>query len=266
MTTKEEALRKIKSLVQRFEEHKESYKDKEYNETQTRSDFIDPFWKALGWDIDNEEGYSESYREVIQEFRTTSGKKPDYSFRLVGSKEPLFFVEAKKPSVSIKDGIPHALQVRRYGYNAKLPISILTDFREFAVYDCTVKPKPSDKTNTSRLEYFTYSDYINKFDFLWDTFSRESVPKGSFDKYIQSDKNKKGKTTVDQDFLNSLDKWRDKLARNIVRNKKDIDEDELNFVVQQTLDRIIFLRIAEDRSVETYGKLQKAIKSKNGNY
>ena len=33
----------------------------------TRRDFIDPFFKALGWDIDNEEGYAEAYREVIHE-------------------------------------------------------------------------------------------------------------------------------------------------------------------------------------------------------
>ncbi len=50
---KQVALDKIKSLVERFDEQKEFYKQTQYNETQTRRDFIDPFWKALGWDIDN---------------------------------------------------------------------------------------------------------------------------------------------------------------------------------------------------------------------
>ncbi|HRP01527.1 MAG TPA: TaqI-like C-terminal specificity domain-containing protein [Candidatus Kapabacteria bacterium] len=58
MQTKDEALKKIKLLVQRFDEQKEFYKKSDYNETQTRRDFIDPFWKALGWDIDNENGYA----------------------------------------------------------------------------------------------------------------------------------------------------------------------------------------------------------------
>jgi hypothetical protein len=50
-------------------------------------------------------------------------------------------------------------------------------------------------------------------------------------------------------------------CRNISKENKQLDEDELNFVVQQTLDRIIFLRICEDRSIEPYGSLQDAVKS-----
>ena len=87
--------------------------------------------------------------------------------------------------------------------------------------------------------------------------------KGSFDKYVQSDKQKKGTSTVDHEFLTSLDAWRTYLANNIAL-RNNIDEDELNFVVQHIIDRLIFLRIAEDRSVESYGNLQDTIKS--GNY
>ena len=262
MFTKEEALKKIAALVERFDEQKISYKKADYNETQTRRDFIDPFWKALGWDMDNENGYAESYREVIHEDRVKVGgatKAPDYSFRLPGGKR-LFFLEAKKPSVEIKDDIQPAYQIRRYGWSAKMPISVITDFEEFAIYDCTNKPKPTDKASNGRIKYITYDNYIKEFDFIWDIFSKERVLKGSFDKYIQSDKNKKGTTTVDRDFLQSLDKWRIELAKNIALRNKEMNEDELNFVVQSTLDRIIFLRIAEDRSAEQYGNLQNAIK------
>ncbi|MBX3164447.1 MAG: N-6 DNA methylase [Bacteroidetes bacterium] len=263
MTLKEEAYNKIEKLVKRFDEQKEFYKKADYNETQTRRDFIDPFWKALGWDIDNENGYAESYREVIHEDRVKVGgatKAPDYSFRLVGGKR-LFFLEAKKPSVFIKDEIQPAYQVRRYGWSAKMPISVITDFEEFAIYDCTTKPKETDKASNGRIKYLTYSDYLKEFDFIWETFSKEYVLKGSFDKYIASDKNKKGTTTVDKEFLQSLDKWRVELALNIALRNKDIDEDELNFVVQHTIDRIIFLRIAEDRSAEPYGELQNSTKA-----
>jgi predicted type IV restriction endonuclease len=97
MSAKESAYNKISELVTRFEEQIVSYKKSEYNETLTRRDFIDPFFKTLGWDIDNENGYAEAYREVIHEDKIKiSGamKAPDYSFRLVGGKR-LFFVEAK---------------------------------------------------------------------------------------------------------------------------------------------------------------------------
>ena len=259
--TKETAYQKISELVTRFGEQYASYKDAGYNETLTRRDFIDPFFKALGWDVDNENGYAESYREVIHEDRVRIGKAtkaPDYSFRLAGGKR-LFFVEAKKPSVAVKEEILPAYQVRRYGWSAKLPISIITDFEEFAIYDCTKKPYPDDKASVARIKYLTYTDYLPQFDFVWDTFSKERVLKGSFDKFIAGNTSKRGTTAVDYDFLQSLDNWRTELATSISRSNKNLDEDEINFVVQQTLDRIIFLRIAEDRSVEPYGNLKSAI-------
>jgi type I restriction-modification system DNA methylase subunit len=266
MITKEEAYKEIEGLVERFTEQYESYKRADYNETLTRRDFIDPFFKALGWDIDNRNGYAETYREVIHEDRVKVGKAtkaPDYSFRLSGGKR-LFFVEAKKPSVAVKEEIQPAYQVRRYGWSAKLAVSIITDFEELAVYDCTKKPNPTDKASVARVKYLTYKDYLKEFDFLWDTFSKERVLKGSFDKFIQSNLHKKGTATVDKEFLLSLDSWRTYLATSIAINNKHLDEDEINFAVQQTIDRIIFLRIAEDRSVEPYGALKEAIKS--GNY
>jgi type I restriction-modification system DNA methylase subunit len=265
MIDKITAQKRITYLVIRFEDQYASYKNSDYNETQTRRDFIDPFFKALGWDIDNEEGYAEAYREVINEDKVkVSGatKAPDYSFRLVGGKR-LFFVEAKKPSVSVKDDIQPAYQIRRYGWSAKHPISIITDFEEFAIYDCTKKPKPDDKPSVARIKYINYQDYIKEFDFIWETFSKEQVLKGSFDKFILSDTHKKGTTSVDKDFLESLDRWRTYLAVNISWNNKNLDEDEINFAVQQTIDRIIFLRIAEDRSVEPYGNLKHTIKQGN---
>lgn len=265
MVDKLTAHNRISELINRFEDQYISYKNYNYNETQTRRDFIDPFFKALGWDMDNSAGYAEAYREVIHEDKVkVSGatKAPDYSFRLVGGKR-LFFVEAKKPSISVKEDIQPAYQVRRYGWSAKHPISIITDFEEFGIYDCSKKPDPYDKPSVARIKYLTFRDYLKEFDFIWGTFSKEQVLKGSFDKFIQSDSNKKGTATVDKEFLESLDRWRTYLAVNISWNNKNLDEDEINFAVQQTIDRIIFLRIAEDRSVEPYGNLKHSLSHGN---
>ncbi len=264
--TKEQAHNNISELVERFNEQLVSYKKSEYNETLTRRDFIDPFFKALGWDMDNSNGYAEAYREVIHEDKVKIGgatKAPDYSFRLSGGKR-LFFVEAKKPSVFVKDEILPAYQIRRYGWSAKLPISIITDFEEFAVYDCTKKPNTADKASTARVKYLTFKDYTKEFDFLWDTFSKEKVLKGSFDKFVAGNAHKKGTTTVDKEFIQSLDHWRTLIAIDICKHNKNLDEDEINFAVQQTIDRLIFLRIAEDRSVEPYGQLKESVL--HGNY
>jgi type I restriction-modification system DNA methylase subunit/predicted type IV restriction endonuclease len=261
MTDRDTAYSMISELVARFTDQYDSYKKADYNETLTRRDFIDPFFKALGWDIDNSQGYAESYREVIHEDRVkVSGatKAPDYAFRLVGGKR-LFFVEAKKPSIAIKDDSEPAYQIRRYGWSAKLPISIITNFEEFAVYDCTVKPKITDKAATARIKYLSFRDYEKEFDFIWEIFSKERVLKGGLDKFVQSDTHKKGTATVDKEFLKLLDEWRKYLATSIALNNKHLNEEELNFAVQQTIDRIIFLRIAEDRGVEPYGALKSAL-------
>ncbi len=262
MVTKDTAHKKIAELVERFEDQYSSYKKSEYGETQTRRDFIDPFFKALGWDIDNEQGNAEAYREVIHEDKIKIGKAtkaPDYSFRLAGGNR-LFFVEAKRPSIFLRDDIQPAYQVRRYGWNAKLAISIITDFEEFAIYDCNKKPNPNDKAAVSRIWYITFRDYLKHFDFIWETFSKERVLKGGLDKFIQESANKRGTATVDKEFLKSLDTWRTYLATSISWNNKNLDEEEINFVVQQTIDRLIFLRIAEDRGVEPYENLHNAVK------
>lgn len=263
MYTKEEALAKISVLVEKFSDQLPAYKKADYNEALTRKDFIDPFFEALGWDINNRSGAWEAYREVIHEDKLKIGgvtTAPDYSFRLTGGQR-LFFVEAKKPSIVIKDDVAPAYQVRLYGWNAKLALSVVTDFEEFAIYDCSKKPVKTDKASKARLNYFTYKDYIKEFDFFWNTFSKQQVIKGGLVKFQQTDK--KGTATVDKAFLENLDEWRKVLAANIYKNNPGISEDELNYAVQQIIDRIIFLRIAEDRALEPYGQLKSSLQNEN---
>lgn len=248
--------KELKTLVERFEQNREAYCSNAYNETQLRREFLDPFFKALGWDVDNKQGYAEAYKEVVHEDAVKVGgatKAPDYSFRIGGVRK--FFVEAKRPSVGIKNNAEAAYQLRRYAWSAKLPLSILTDFEEFAVYDCRSQPNKNDKASTARTLYFTYQDYEEKWDEIAAIFSPESIRKGSFDKYVESTKRKRGTAEVDDAFLKEIETWRDVLARNIALRNPKLTNRELNFAVQRTIDRIIFLRICEDRGIEEYGQL-----------
>jgi len=131
-----EKISQLNELIEHFRYNLVQYKTSNYDESNTRVDFIDKFFEILDWDVSNRQQFSEEWREVVREDKVTiqgKPKAPDYSFRLGGKR--LFFVEAKKPSVDIKHDIAPAFQVRRYGYTAKVPLSILTDFEEFAVYD-----------------------------------------------------------------------------------------------------------------------------------
>ncbi len=246
----------ILRLIDRFDRNKDEYKNPGYNETQLRREFLDPFFGALGWDVENKQGYAEAYKEVVHEDAIKVGsatKAPDYSFRIGGMRK--FFVEAKKPYTNLKEDVSPAFQLRRYAWSAKLPLSILTDFEEFVVYDCRIKPVHTDKSSTARTLYLPYTDYERQWDEIYNIFSHEAVLKGSFDKYAETNRLKKGTAEVDDAFLKEIESWRDTLARTIALRNTKLTQRELNFAVQRTIDRIIFLRICEDRGVETYGTL-----------
>ena len=203
----------IIELVERFDRYLENYKSGQYNETQVRREFVDPFFKALGWDLDNVQGYAEAYKEVIHEDAIRveeSARAPDYCFRVGGARK--FFVETKKPSVNLKDDIAPAFQVRRYAWSAKLALSILTDFEEFAVYDCRIKPDKTDKASKARTFYFNYKEYVEHWDEIAGIFSKEAILKGSFDKYADTNKAKRGTAEVDAAFLEEIAGWRQSLG------------------------------------------------------
>jgi type I restriction-modification system DNA methylase subunit len=241
----------VSKLVETFDRNIDNFKSQTYNETQVRQQFINPFFEALGWDMQNKAGIALAYSDVIHEDAIKVGgstKAPDYCFRIGGTRK--FFLEAKKPSVDIKSDVSPAYQLRRYAWSAKLPLSILTDFEEFAVYDCQIRPNVNDKPSTARIFFCGYKEYGDKWEQIANIFSKEAVLKGLFDKYASEKTSKRGTTTVDKEFLAEIEGWRDELAKNIALRNSKLSVYDLNFAVQKTIDRILFLRICEDRGIE----------------
>lgn len=258
----------IKKLVETFKENQHIYKNsKVFDEENTKTDFINPFFEALGWDVTNKENIAPQYKDVVFEDTIKIGgkaKAPDYSFRIGGQR--IFFVEAKKPSVDIEKNKNPAFQIRRYGWSAGLPLCILTDFEELAVYETNQRPYKNQKASIGRIKYYTYDQYVDKWDEIYNIFSKEAVKTGKFDNYANNLTGiKKGTTKVDDEFLKELDEWREILAKNIALRNKNLSLNQLNYAVQQTIDRIIFLRMAEDRGIEKYGQLKKLIELSNDN-
>lgn len=251
------APKEVLELVERFQRNRQTYEDPHFNETETRVQFLNPLFKALGWDVDNTAGYAEAYKDVIHEDAVRVGaatKAPDYCFTIGGARK--FFLEAKKPAVNIKNDTNPAYQLRRYGWSAKLPVSVLSNFAELTVYDCRARPDKDDKASKGRIQYWECEQYADKWDEIASIFSKDAILKGSFDKFAISSRNKRGTAEVDDEFLNEIEEWRDFLAKNIALRNPKIAQRDLNFAVQQTIDRIIFLRICEDRGIEPYGRLQ----------
>jgi hypothetical protein len=80
----------VKRLLERYEAQREAYESGQYKETEIRVEFIDPFFKALGWDVHNEQGYAEAYKDVIHEDALKIGgatEAPDACFRIGGVRQ-----------------------------------------------------------------------------------------------------------------------------------------------------------------------------------
>ena len=265
MTSQTTAPAIIHKLIETFEQNLDSYRSSK-NETELRREFLDKFFTALGWDVSNEKGYDELGKEVIHEFSVDVAgqqKKADYAFRVGRGEKFDFLVEAKKPSVKVETSQEAAFQIRRYGWSAKLPINILSDFEHFAVYDCRAKPSYNDKASMGRIMLIHYKDYVSRWNEIVEIFSPEAVRKGSFAKYAESMKGKKGTADVDDAFLQEIERWRELLAKNIALRNDDIDIAGLNYSVQMTIDRIVFLRICEERGIEPENQLLEITNTDN---
>ncbi len=245
----------IARLCKYFADNRKAFLAPGIKEAHVRLSLIDPLFEALGWDLRNVAMIAPQYREVVTEDSLEiegQQKAPDYAFR-VGTLSK-FYTEAKKCGININADPGPAYQLRRYGWSAKVPLSILTDFEEFGVYDCSFRPKPVDKASFGRIQYYKSEEFPDRWRELWDIFSREAVWAGAYDRYAAS-KRKRGTSEVDGEFLKEIEGWRDDLARNIALRNQFLSPDDLNAAVQRTIDRIIFLRMAEDRGSESYGQL-----------
>lgn len=254
--------KKMAERARQYAARIKEYTRSTYNETEVRVEFVNPFFKALGWDVDNEAGLPQHLREVtheatvlVEEDGRQRSKKPDYSFR-VGT-EILFFLETKKPSVDITVDSAPAFQLRRYGWSGNLKISVLTNFADLYIYDCSVRPVESDDVGVALIAHYSFTEYEEKYDEIYSLLSKESVLSGSFAERFETVRGAFRREPFDEYFLKQIKMWRLNLGADIRQNVPTIDEDTLNISVQRILNRIIFLRICEDRSFEQYETLKQ---------
>lgn len=257
--TKEQGYNQLKELVSAFENENVIFHNTKYKEAQLRGDFIDPFLKAFGWDVDNEASKTQFLRDVVQEETieveendVIAKKNPDYTLRVQGSRK--LFVEAKMVSIDIEKSSKSAFQTRRYGWNANLGISILTNFEKLVIYDCRYKPESTDNPNVARYKVFHYKEFLTQFDNLYELLSFQSITSGYIDNFFSL--TQKDVNTFDDYFLKQIETWRYRLATNIIINNSGLNEEDINFLIQRLLNRIVFLRICEDREIEKHETLK----------
>lgn len=253
-------------LIKKYEANQSYYRSTAYNESQLRVDFLDPLFKLLGWDITNQQNKSTNEREVLVEeglkySKNTNINKPDYTFRLFSERK--FFLEAKKPNVDVLGDPEPARQIRRYGFTARLKISVLSNFEYLVIYDTSGVVNEQDKASDYRLCLYHFKEFEEKFDEIKRLLGKDSVYSGLFDDEWSQIEEKIQKFSVDDLFLKQINNWRLSLSEQLLLADSNIDEYKLNDLTQSYINSLFFLRVCEDRNLEIYQTLLSSSKNRD---
>jgi hypothetical protein len=267
----------LNRLVESFGRRLAELKQPGYAEAQLRDDFLNPFFRALGWDMENRAGLIQKEREVeIESLTHIAGgrKRADYLFRT--DKRDRFVCEAKKPAEEL--AARYAFQAKRYAWNKGVPVAVLTDFEELKIFVVGGKPY-LDEPHVGEWKQWNFRQFPLAAREIWDLLSRDQVAAGSIDQALEALPKKakasgKGKAkqqwlikpdrtrALDTAFLEFLDETRRDLASDLWKNNDHdelLDGNKLTEAVQRVIDRILFLRICEDRDIDTGERLQSIV-------
>lgn len=265
MTNQQTAFQNVSNLVKDFRANESKFLSPDYSEADVRKDFIDKFFFALGWDVYHDEQKNPYEQEVKIEKSVYVGKqqkRADYAFYLTPNfRDVKFYVEAKKPSRNLSNA-DNYFQSIRYGWNAGTQITFLTDFEEFHILDCRIKPDISSILN-NKIKQYHYSDFLNeeKFSEIYWLLSREAVANNSLEKFAESLTKPKGKVilkgthrgiyqSIDEAFLEELDEIRNSLAKAFKKANPHLESEPLTEMTQRMIDRLVFIRFLEDKQIE----------------
>lgn len=234
-----------------------------YSESQARLDYIDKFLMILGWDVRNEDSKPQHRRDVVVEETISEAaggalSRPDYTCR--DGRKPRLPVEAKKPSINLATSGEAAIQARNYGWVRGLPCAVLTNFAETVFFDTTITPQVGDGPDVAVRPggRFSVDNYVERFDELWELLSFEVVASEDFERVFGYVEPPRGTSAFDQTFLAEFRDLRLKLAVAIADGDGHMSPSEVGRRAQGILDAILFLRVCEDRNIETYHRLGDA--------
>ncbi len=226
----EERVKKFKALSKRERDA--------YNEADTRKDFILPLFHAMEWNIDD-------MREVAAEEKISRGFV-DFSFRINGVRR--FVLETKRIGEDLNK-IEWAQQAIDYAYHKGVTWAVLSDFEGLKIFNAEAREQNPFQ---AQFKEFGVDDYLPRLDELW-WLSRPAIIEGVLDREAEKVFKKSIKTPITQSLFDNLKDWRAKLYRLLreYNRGKLYDAKQIDDAVQRILDRLIFIRTAEDREVES---------------
>lgn len=258
----EQRKQKLSKLIAEYNKFKEQGKLDLTSEETIRT-WLNDLLAIFDWDVRDtsqilqEKVLSKAEKEKLKEI-SSQNTRPDYTFKV--ARQKLTFLDAKDVSVKIIDDSDAAFQIKSYGWSILAPCAFISNFEEFAIYDCTYTPERGQNANLGRV-YFTMDDYIEKFEILEAHLLKENIYKGKLDEiYSSSFQGNRyvEKTTPDFKFAQQLSDFRLVLATDILNNNADHirnNSANLSYIVQIIINRILFIRVCEARKIEEEGLL-----------
>ena len=233
---------RIIELISKYEEKKKSGEIKKYNEESTKKDFMQPLFESLGWNFSNRGKSNDS----VSAEETISKKRVDYGFRINGV--PKFFLEAKSlREESIHTNSKYVIQAIDYAWMKSCSWAILCNFETIAVYNADWR-----ESNYGNNLFFVLhpSDFVRDKRFTY--LSKKAFENNALDKVASEYGKKQLKNPINKQLLQDMIHFREVLSKDIVRNNQDkhLSQEDIDESVQRILDRLIFIRNAEDRGLE----------------
>jgi len=239
---------------------------KTLSEANVVHQFLDPFFRALGWPVGDPERFK-------YELSTYAGR-PD--MLLIPERGGNLFVEAKRFNVikelaqsrktiagivtpgqmalpgMAADRTPEEQQAINYAFENGGVWAILTNFERLRLFNA--------RRDWLVLSFERPSAYLEEFDLLWQ-LSYHSICSGG----LALLSNQRHREDVDTDYLAFINGWRERLAQDIIARRADnpwafmpdgrVNLADLRAVVQRVLDRLVVIRFAEDHLVLPAGTL-----------
>ena len=232
-------------------------------EADTERLYIEPLFEALGWDMRS--------RDVRKQKVTGPGsRRTDYAFLF--KRRSAFVIEAKASSVDL-DGHyveqgsrkSFAEKTIQYAWSATAPVAVLTNFTETRVYNAAILV--SDPSDAYLFPPIAYNQLLSRADDLV-LLGRTSVETGSLQAAVDRharEMERPIRKTIDAEILQSLVNWRRLLMIDLAERYEHLAEDpnELGPLIQNILDRLVFVRVLEDLNLQKRDSLWNIANSRS---
>lgn len=208
-----------------------------HKEADTRSDFIDPLFHALGWNVYDR-------REVEREAATHTGLA-DYAFKIDGTTR--FYLEAKPLNDDIHKE-DYARKAITYAYNKGVAWAVLCNFGRLVVFDAQEEVRNGKPGYVLNLEY---GDYVSHPELL-ALLTPEAIRGGQLSEHAVRIGVRRRPIPIEKRLYQSMRQWREDLFNDMSRAlgwKKQAELQQGDEAIQRLLDRLIFLRNCEDRGI-----------------